>query len=100
MAGRSAASFRHVTKKRPAKTRTSGAPPGKPTAPKAAPKARLAVLMDGEPLADDDARALWTAFSAHMDDHQGDLAGFAKQKGWTSVKPEHRAGQAVLVVTT
>jgi len=94
-----------VTKKRPAKTKTktktSGASgSGKPTAPKASPKARLAVLMDGEPLADDDARTLWTAFSAHMDDHQGDLAGFAKQKGWTSVKPEHRAGQAVLVVTT
>ena len=32
-----------------------------------------------------------------MDEHEGDLDGFARIKGWASVKPEHRAGQAVLV---
>ncbi|MFT3768077.1 MAG: hypothetical protein QM820_21720 [Minicystis sp.] len=60
----------------------------------------LAVLKDGAPLPDDEARALWIAFSAHMDEHRGDMAGFAKLKGWHSVLPEHRKGQAVLVVST
>jgi len=60
----------------------------------------LAVLKDGAPLPDDEARTLWTAFSAHMDAHRGDMAGFAKQQGWHSVAPEYRKGQAVLVVST
>jgi hypothetical protein len=60
----------------------------------------LAVLKDGAPLPDDEARALWTEFSAHMDANRGDMAGFAKQKGWTEVRPEHRKGQAVLIVST
>ena len=34
-----------------------------------------------------------------MDAHQGDLAGFAKAEGFASVKPETRAGSAVLVVS-
>ena len=63
-------------------------------------QSRLAVLIDGAPLSDDDARDLWTAFSQHMDEHEGDLAGFAKLRGYASVKPEARKGQAVLVVTT
>ena len=63
-------------------------------------KPRLAVLIDGAPLADDDARDLWTAFSQHMDEHQGDMAGFAKLRGYASVKPEAQKGQAVLLVTT
>ncbi|MBL9021741.1 MAG: hypothetical protein JNL21_06050 [Myxococcales bacterium] len=66
----------------------------------AAARSRLAVLLDGKPLAEDEARTLWQAFSVHMDEHEGDLTGFAAQKGWSSVKPEYRAGQAVLVVTT
>lgn len=60
----------------------------------------LAVLMDGVFLPEAEARALWTRFSAHMDAHQGDLAGFAKEKGWVSVTPEFRKGQAVLIVKT
>jgi hypothetical protein len=60
----------------------------------------LAVLMDGVPLPEVEARALWTQFSEHMDAHQGDLAGFAKEKGWVSVTPEFRKGQAVLIVKT
>jgi hypothetical protein len=60
----------------------------------------LAVLKDGAPLPDDEARTLWTAFSAHMDAHRGDMAGFAKQQGWHSVAPEYRKGQAVLIAST
>jgi hypothetical protein len=64
-------------------------------------QSRLAVVIDGVPLTDDDeARALWTKFSQHMDEHQGDLAGFAKLCGYASVKPEARKGQAVLVIET
>ena len=37
-------------------------------------------------------------FSAYMDEHQGDLAGFAAARGFREVKPEYRRGQAVLVV--
>ena len=35
-----------------------------------------------------------------MDEHEGDMAGFAKAKGWALVAPEHRRGQAVLLVST
>ncbi len=61
---------------------------------------RLAVLVDGAPLDPEAARALWTEFSAHMDEHRGDMAGFAKKKGFSSVAPEYRQGKAVLVVKT
>jgi hypothetical protein len=37
-------------------------------------------------------------FSAHMDEHEGDLAGFARVNGWHSISPEYRNAQAVLVV--
>jgi hypothetical protein len=60
----------------------------------------LAVLVDGKPMPPEDARALWTRFSAHMDEHQGDMAGFAREQGWFSVAPEYRQGQAVLIVQT
>lgn len=63
-------------------------------------KPRLAVLVDGAPLEDDEAREMWTAFSAHMDEHRGDMAGFAKAQGVHEVRPEYRRGQAVLVVST
>lgn len=35
-----------------------------------------------------DARAFWQRFSAHMDEHKGDLAGFAAKEGFASVVPE------------
>ena len=60
----------------------------------------LVVLKDGAPLPEEEARALWTEFSAHMDEHENDMAGFAKAKGWFEVRPEHRKGQAVLLVAT
>ena len=46
------------------------------------------------------ARSVEGTSSAHMDEHEGDMAGFAKKKGWQSVAPEYRKGQAVLVVKT
>ena len=58
------------------------------------------MIVDDVPLPEDEARALWTRFSAHMDAHQGDMAGFAKENGWVSAAPEYRKGQAVLVVKT
>lgn len=61
---------------------------------------RLAVTMDGTPLDPEAARALWTEFSAHMDEHRGDMAGFARKKGWHSVLPEYQKGRAVLVIRT
>ena len=61
---------------------------------------KLVVLLDGRPLPDEQARAIWTRFSAHMDQHQGDTAGFAQIEGFSSVRPESRAGRAVLVIAT
>jgi hypothetical protein len=61
---------------------------------------RLAVLVDGSPLDPEAARALWTEFSQHMDEHRGDMAGFARKKGYESVVPEFQKGRAVLVVRT
>jgi hypothetical protein len=61
---------------------------------------RLAALVDGRDLPEDEARALGVEFSAHMDEHRGDMAGFAQKKGFHAVRPEHRTGRAVLVVWT
>jgi hypothetical protein len=63
-------------------------------------QSRLAVLVDGVALPEEEARELWTKFSQHMDEHQGDMAGFAKLCGYARVAPEARNGQAVLVVQT
>jgi hypothetical protein len=60
----------------------------------------LVVLLDGALLPEDEARTLWMAFSAHMDEHRGDMAGFAKAHGYHEVRPEYRKGQAVLLVST
>ncbi len=48
---------------------------------------RLAVLVDGAPLAEAEAHGLWDRFSAWMEEHRGDLAGFAAQEGYASVHP-------------
>jgi hypothetical protein len=63
-------------------------------------ESRLGALIDGRALPDDEARALWVEFSAHMSGHRGDTAGFAHTKGWHTALPEHRDGRAVLVVWT
>jgi hypothetical protein len=59
----------------------------------------LAVIVDGVALEEDAARALWERFSAHMEANKGDLAGFAKAEGFSSVHPEMHSGRAVLVVS-
>jgi len=48
---------------------------------------RLGVLVDGTPMAEKDAHALWERFSDWMEEHRGDLAGFAAQEGFLSVHP-------------
>jgi hypothetical protein len=48
---------------------------------------RLAVLVDGTPLPETEAVALWDRFSAWMEEHRGDLKGFAAQEGYVSVHP-------------
>jgi hypothetical protein len=62
--------------------------------------ATLTVIVDGVPLAEEAARALWTRFSAHMEANKGDLAGFANAEGFASVHPEMRDGRAALVVSS
>jgi hypothetical protein len=62
-------------------------------------KPGLAVTVDGAPLGDEEARAFWARFSAFMEEHRGDLAGFAKAEGFASVHPETGATGAVLVVS-
>lgn len=59
----------------------------------------LRVLIDGAPLADADARALWQRFSTWMEDHRGDLAGFAHAEGFASVHPELHDGEPVLIAS-
>jgi hypothetical protein len=63
------------------------------------PRARLGVLLDGEPLPEAEARAFWTRFSDWMDANKGDLAGFAKSEGLASVHPTMQDGRAVLVAS-
>lgn len=72
----------------------------KPGPAPAGPAGGLVALVDGVALPEGESAALWHAFSEHMDQHQGDMAGFAKARGYVSVRPEYRKGQAVLVVTT
>ncbi len=61
---------------------------------------KLACVIDGVTLPEEDAKALWKEFSEHMDEKRGDMAGYAKKKGWFSVAPEYRGGKAVLVIRT
>jgi hypothetical protein len=60
----------------------------------------LAASIDGVPLPDEEARALWTRFSQHMDEHRGDTAGLARANGYVSVTPTFDGGRAVLVART
>jgi hypothetical protein len=59
----------------------------------------LRVWVDGAPLPEPDARALWKRFSAWMDVHAGDLAGFARSEGFASIHPEIHAGSPALVAS-
>jgi hypothetical protein len=63
------------------------------------PRPHLAVLVDGVKMGEDEARAFWERFSAYMEEHRGDLGGFAAQEGLTSVHPEMHDGAPVLVAS-
>jgi hypothetical protein len=56
----------------------------------------LDVLVDGARLPAKEARELWERFSAHMEEHRGDLAGFAAREGFTSIHPGVENGRPVL----
>jgi hypothetical protein len=59
----------------------------------------LRVLVDGVALPDSEATAFWRRFSVWMDEHPGDLGGFAKTEGLSSVRPEMHDGTPVLVAS-
>lgn len=48
---------------------------------------RLAAFVDGTPLPEADAVALWDRFSLWMEERRGDLAGFAAKEGFASIHP-------------
>ena len=60
---------------------------------------KLRVVVDGQDMGDDDARAFWQRFSAYMDEHKGDLAGFAQKEGFASVHPGLDDGTPILRVS-
>lgn len=47
----------------------------------------LRVLVDGQPMPAEEARAFWQRFSDYMEANRGDLAGFARAEGYASVHP-------------
>jgi hypothetical protein len=59
----------------------------------------LRVLVDGTAMADEAGRAFWKRFSDWMEEHHGDLGGFARAEGLASVRPEMHAGEPVLVAS-
>ena len=61
---------------------------------------KLAAMIDGALLPEEDAKALWREFSEHMEANRGDMAGFAVKKGWFAIAPEYRGGKAVLIART
>ncbi|MEP7123653.1 MAG: hypothetical protein ABJE95_22185 [Byssovorax sp.] len=61
---------------------------------------KLAGVIDGVAMTEEGAKTLWREFSEHMDANRGDMAGYAKKRGWFSVAPEYRGGKAVLIVKT
>ncbi len=62
--------------------------------------ARLAVVRDGIELPEEQARALWRAFSEHMEQNPHDFEGFARAHGFVQVRAEHRRTRAVLLVSS
>jgi hypothetical protein len=59
----------------------------------------LSVTLDGKPLPAEEGIAFWKRFSAWMEEHPEDLAGFAKSEGLASVHPEMLDGAPVLVAS-
>jgi hypothetical protein len=61
--------------------------------------ASLSVVVDGVALPEADAAAMWKRFSAHMEEHKGDLAGFAAREGFASIHPAMEGGKPLLVAS-
>lgn len=59
----------------------------------------LAVYVDGQPMPEAEARALWQRFSDWMEEHRGDLAGFAAKEGFASIHPGVEDGRPVLLAS-
>jgi hypothetical protein len=59
----------------------------------------LLARVDGQLLPEKEARDLWSRFSAYMEEHRGDLGGFAKQEGLASIRPSFEAGAAILIAS-
>jgi hypothetical protein len=59
----------------------------------------LRVLVDGVALPEEEGRELWKRFSEWMEDHKGDLAGFAASQGYASIRPATSGGAPVLVAS-
>ena len=59
----------------------------------------LQVLVDGVALPEEEGRELWKRFSEWMEEHKGDLAGFAASQGYTSIRPATSGGAPVLVAS-
>jgi hypothetical protein len=59
----------------------------------------LRVLVDGTPLPAEEALAFWKRFSHWMEEHHGDLAGFARAEQLASVHPELHPDGPVLVAS-
>lgn len=55
--------------------------------PAPTPRRHLGVLVDDIPMPEAEALSFWERFSDWMEEHRGDLAGFAAQEGFASVHP-------------
>jgi hypothetical protein len=64
-----------------------------------AARSNLGVLVDGVALPEAEARALWERFSDWMEEHRGDLAGFAAREGFASIHPGVDNGRPVLIAS-
>lgn len=60
---------------------------------------KLGALVDGTPLPEAEAHALWDRFSVWMEEHHGDLGGFAAQEGFASIHPGVDGDRPVLRVS-
>lgn len=56
----------------------------------------LAAYVDGVAMPEEEGRAFWQRFSDWMEEHRGDLAGFAAKEGFVSVHPGVENGRPVL----
>ena len=71
----------------------------RPGPPGARAPRRLGVLVDGTPMPEADALSFWERFSDWMEEHRGDLAGFAAKEGFASVHPGVDGDKPVLRVS-